>query len=224
MPSLGIITVSMRLFSTRFVNLPLTQPTDVSYNLNHKFVDFSNRFGGGAYNLSAAAELRFQRIQDSIATNPQFSFISPRYFTAYAESVFPIVFFIDGRATNSLSLDLTVARGFFQDGRMPPDFFRSNASSVQDKLGGISVIVETHPVQPGKNNGTVNSYTVDPNSATFADSCKAYTDFVDITIRGLYPNATGALLKALNQNLDFLFSALSTPGQTGGCTQVPAFV
>jgi hypothetical protein len=62
-----------------------------------QFADFSNRFGAGKYNLTVAGELRIQRIQESIATNPEFSFVSPRYVTAYAESVFPINFFIDGR-------------------------------------------------------------------------------------------------------------------------------
>lgn len=147
--------------------------------------------------------------------------MSPRYFTAFAESFFPLAFFVDGRETNSLTLDLTVARGFFQDGRMPADFFRSNISWTLGAIGGgVEVIFEAHPVLPGANNGTINSYTVDPNSANLSNGCKAYTDFVDVIVRGLYPNATGPLLQALNQNLDFFFGAIST----SGCTQVPAFV
>ena len=170
-----------------------------------------------------AAEIRFQRIQDSIATNPNFSLISPRYFTAYAESIFPLTFFVDGRETDSLTLDMNVARGFFQDGRLPDDFFRSNISwTLNDIGGGIGEIFSKHPIQPGGNNGTVNSYTVNPNSANFSEFCKLYTDFVNITIHGLYPNATGPLLDALNRNLDFFYSALSESDQ--GCTQVPPFV
>ncbi|KAJ2925643.1 heme-thiolate peroxidase, partial [Candolleomyces eurysporus] len=49
--------------------------------LFQKFVDFSNQYGDGYYNLTVAGELRFQRLQDSIATNPQFSFKNVRYFT-----------------------------------------------------------------------------------------------------------------------------------------------
>jgi hypothetical protein len=167
-----------------------------------------------------AAEFRFQRIQDSIATNPQFNFISPRYFTAYAESVFPLAFFVDGRHENPLHLNMTVARGFFQNSRMPDDFFRSNISWGLDLIGnGIDTIFKPHPIEPGANNGTLNSYTLDPNSADFNNgSCKLYTDFVNITVRGLYPNAKGPLLAALNKNLDFFFGPLA-----GGCTQVPAF-
>lgn len=166
-----------------------------------------------------AQEFRFQRIQDSIATNPQFSFISPRYFTAYAESFFPLAFFVDGRHENPLHLDMTVARGFFQNSRMPDGFFRSNTSWGLNLIGdGIDFIFKPHPIEPGANNGTLNSYTLDPNSADFSNFCKLYTDFVNITIRGLYPNAKGPLLTALNRNLDFFFSPLE-----GGCTQVPPF-
>ncbi|EAU87196.2 hypothetical protein CC1G_10475 [Coprinopsis cinerea okayama7 len=47
-----------------------------------QFVEYSNIHGGGFYNLTAATELRYQRIQQSIATNPEMSFVSPRWFTA----------------------------------------------------------------------------------------------------------------------------------------------
>ncbi|KAF8958560.1 Chloroperoxidase [Flammula alnicola] len=205
-----------------------TTRADAFFGDNHSFNEtlfdelttFSNKFGAGFYNLTVATEFRFQRIQDSIATNPQFSFISPRYYTAYAESVFPIAFFIDGRDP-SLQLDMNVARGFFQNSRMPNDFFRSNVSWTVNLIGGgIGLIFEPHPIEPGANNGSINSYTLDPNSADFSDFCKLYTDFVNNTVRGLYPNAKGALLNALNKNLDFFFSPLAD----SGCTQVPPFV
>ena len=81
-----------------------------------QFSNFTNRFGSGNYNATVAGELRYQRIHDSIATNPEFSFVSPRYFTAYAESVFQFLFFVDGRVSDS-QLNLTVARGFFRANR-----------------------------------------------------------------------------------------------------------
>ncbi|KIM43689.1 hypothetical protein M413DRAFT_443597 [Hebeloma cylindrosporum] len=205
-----------------------TTRADFFFGDNHSFNEtlfdeltaFSNKFGGGFYNLSVAAEFRFQRIQDSIATNPQFDFISPRYFTAYAESIFPLTFFIDGR-DKSLHLDMNVARGFFQNSRFPDGFFRSNTSITLDVIGGgIDYIFSKHPVPPGSNNGTVNSYTPNPNSADFTQFCKLYTDFVNITIRGLYPNAKGALLTALNKNLEYFYSPLVG----SGCPQVPPFV
>ncbi|KAF9484105.1 Cloroperoxidase [Pholiota conissans] len=188
-----------------------------------QFVDFSNKFGGGFYNLTVAQELRFQRIQQSIATNPQFSFTFPRYFTAFAESVFPLTFFTDGRHESPLQLDMTVARGFFQDSRMPADFFRSNVSWTLEKIGpGVGAVFSAHPIPPGGNvNNTVNTYTPDPNAANFSNLCKLYTDFVNVTVRGLYSDAKGVLLEALNKNLDFLFDAIK--GQ-GSCVQVPPFV
>ncbi|KIM43700.1 hypothetical protein M413DRAFT_387030 [Hebeloma cylindrosporum] len=205
-----------------------TTRADFFFGDNHSFYEtlfnqltaFSNKFGAGFYNLSVAAEFRFQRIQDSIATNPQFGFSSPRYFTAYAESVFPVAFFIDGRDTSG-QLDMKVARGFFQNSRFPDGFFRSGISTTSTVIGaGIDFIFSKHPIPPGGNNGAVNSYTPDPNSADLSQLCKLYTDFVNNTIRGLYPNAKGVLLAALNKNLDFFYSPLAG----SDCPQVPAFV
>ncbi|KIJ31387.1 hypothetical protein M422DRAFT_36236 [Sphaerobolus stellatus SS14] len=184
-----------------------------------EFIAFSNKFGGGKYNLTVASEFRWQRIQESTATNPNFSFISPRYFTAYAESTFPITFFVDGRNEDG-ALSLDVARGFFQDSRMPNGFFRANQSIGLDIIGSlIDFIFEPHPIQPGGNQGRVNSYTVDPNSANFSQFCQLYQDFVNNTVKGLYPNPQGVLRDNLNTNLGFFFSPL----QGSGCPQVFPF-
>ena len=214
----GTTTASTRRSLTRFVaSLSRTQ---ISYYFFFQLTAFSDKFGAGYYNFSVAAEFRYQRIQDSIATNPQFSFISPRYFTAYAESVFPIAFFIDGR-DSSEHLDMNVARGFFEDSRFPDGFFRPNKSSTMNSIGErMNFLFSEHPIPPGGNNGTLNSYTPNPNSADLSQFCKLYTDFVNITIRGLYPLAKGVLLEALNKNLDYLYSVIGDPD----CPQVPAFV
>jgi hypothetical protein len=172
-----------------------------------EFVDFSNRFGAGKYNLTVAAELRFRRIQDSIATNPTFSFVSPRFFTAYAESVFPINFFIDGRQTDR-QLDLDAALGFFRDMRMPDGFFRPSKPMGADDLDKVAA---AHPISPGRNVNGVNTYTPDPTSADFSTPCLLYVNFVNQTIRGLYPNPTGVLKDALNRNLDFLYEFIANP-------------
>lgn len=166
---------------------------------------FSNKFGAGKYNLTVAGEHRFQRIKDSIATNPTFSFVAPRFFTAYAESVFPINFFIDGRQDDG-QLDLTVARGFFQDMRMPDDFFRANGTKGAD---GIDAVAAAHPVPPGANTGAINTFTPDPTSADFNTFCLLYVNFVNQTIKGLYPNPTGILRDALNINLNFLYQPIA---------------
>jgi len=179
-----------------------------------QFISFSNKFGDGEYNLTAAAELRAQRIQQSIKTNPQFSFLSPRYFTAFAESIFPLVFFVDGRASN-LSVPITNARGFFQNMEMPQDFFRANQSFGIDAIGqGIGIIFQAHPIQPGANQG-INNYVLNPASANLSEFCLLYTNFVNETVRSLYPAPTGVLLDALKGNLDNFYSGIKNQG----CTQ-----
>ena len=179
-----------------------------------QFSSFSAEFGGGNYNLTVAAELRHQRIQQSIATNPEFSFISPRYFTAFAESIFPLVFFVDGRLAN-LELNMTNARGFFQNSEMPEDFFRAKQPFGLNEIGaGIDIIFAAHPIQPGANQG-VGNFVLDPASANLSQFCLLYTNFVNETVRSLYPSPTGILRDALNANLDNFFSPLPTQG----CTQ-----
>ena len=88
-----------------------------------QFEAFSNQYGAGFFNETVSAEYRFYRIQKSIATNPNFTLILPRYATVYAEAAFPFRFFVDGRIQNG-QLNLTDARGFFQNNEMPKGFFR----------------------------------------------------------------------------------------------------
>lgn len=206
----------MRRYSIRSVYLicfPIVPP-----RFSKQLVEFSNRFGGGKYNFTVASEFRWQRIQDSIATNPNMSFVSPRYFTAYAESTFPINFFIDGRL-KTRELDLNVARSFFQDNKMPDGFFRSNGSRGAQ---GMDLVANPYPIQPGRNVGGVNNYVTDPTSANFSTFCLLYENFVDKTVKGLYPNPTGVLRKALNINLDYFFQGLTSVGDRGpdACQQV----
>ncbi|KAF9526201.1 heme-thiolate peroxidase [Crepidotus variabilis] len=184
--------------------------------LFQQFVDFSNRFGGGKYNLTVAGELRYQRIQESIATNPNFTFISPRFFTAYAESTFPVNFFVDGRKNGTEEagqLDMDAARSFFETSKFPEDFFRP-AGPTGPK--GINEVFKAHPVQPGKNMGTVNSYTVDPTSADLTKFCLLYENFVNQTIARLYPSPKGALRQALNVALEHMYKGMADPE----CTQL----
>ncbi|KIJ34119.1 hypothetical protein M422DRAFT_263767 [Sphaerobolus stellatus SS14] len=136
----------------------LLSSVDSTHMHSSKLVKSSNDFGGGILNITSAAAFRVQRVQESIATNPKFTFNAPRYVGAYSETAFPPVFWVDGRkADHHLSLD--VALGFFEDGRMPNGFFRTNPSTGFDVL--ITVIGEIfrfHPIRPGSNQGCVNSY------------------------------------------------------------------
>ncbi|KIJ27631.1 hypothetical protein M422DRAFT_190789 [Sphaerobolus stellatus SS14] len=74
--------------------------------LFNEFVDFSNKFGGGVFNLTAAAEYRFHRIQESIATSPQFSLVAPRILNAYGDPAVATILFVDGRKADG-RLNLT---------------------------------------------------------------------------------------------------------------------
>jgi len=195
---------------------------DFFFGDNHSFnstlfaqlADFSNKFGGGFYNLTVASEIRFQRIQQGIATNPQFSLLSPRFTTAYGESAFILVFFVDGRKADA-KLSMKDALGFFRDSRMPDDFHRTDLSKSADAVNNfIGDIFAAHPTQPGKNNGTVNSFTVDPSSPDLNDGCGLYENFVNNIVVPLYPNPQGVLRDNLKANLNFFF------GPFQGCTQL----
>jgi hypothetical protein len=182
-----------------------------------QFSNFSTVFGGGEYNLTVAAELRNQRFLQSMATDPEFSFVSPRFFTAYSEAVFPTVFFVDGRAAN-FSLPLTHARRFFQNMHMPDGFFRANRPFGLNDVGPLAMMVlNAHPIQPGANQGPVaGNYVVDPTSANLSNFCGTYTNWANVTVPSFYPNPTGALLDALKGNLNNFF----IPAGQQGCTQV----
>ncbi|KAJ2925164.1 heme-thiolate peroxidase, partial [Candolleomyces eurysporus] len=180
-----------------------------------KLVDFSNRYGGGFYNYTVAGELRYSRIQDSIATNPQFSFKNVRYITAYGETVFPVNFFVDGRVTTDRKLSMEDAASFFRDMRFPPDFHRSDHPTSNQ---GVDQVIAAHSWLPGGNaDGKVNNYVVDPTSADFEHRCRLYDRVVESVVE-LYPSPTGILKRNLIKNLQYWYTAVNI--SLGGCTQL----
>lgn len=177
-------------------------------------VDFSNQYGAGKYNFTVAGEFRWHRIQESIATNPNFTFVSPRFFTAYAEIIFPAVLFVDGRVSDG-QLDMTNARGFFEHSRFPDNFWRTNITLGLEYLrDNFPAVQDAHPIQPGKNHG-LNNYVLDPTSPDMSGGfCALYTKFVNETVKGLYPNPKGVLRSAVKRNLRYLFTSLDGFGCT----------
>lgn len=144
-------------------------------------METSNEFGDGKYNVTVAAEVRWNRILDSMARNPSFNFLIPRYFTAYAESVFPYRFFVDGRDAileENPQLDLTAARGFFQNSEYPVDFWRRNGSFGLSSTPGIGADIDAvsapHFILPGVNEGAGN-YVVDPTDPGFPGGVRILT-------------------------------------------------
>ncbi|PPQ78776.1 hypothetical protein CVT25_010649 [Psilocybe cyanescens] len=187
---------------------------DFNETLFDQLVEYSNKYGAGRYNITVAGEFKFRRIEDSIATNPNFSLVAPRIFTVYAEAAFPINFFIDGRQTDG-QLNLGAARSFMQNMRFPDNFFRRNGSIGADGLNDIAAL---HPIQPGTNVGRVNNYVVDPKSADLTQFCLMYTNFVKDTVQKLYPAPTGILRQSLKLNLGFFYNSL--PAEVPGCSEV----
>ncbi|KAK0544806.1 hypothetical protein OC846_005226 [Tilletia horrida] len=185
------------------------------------FVDKSNKYGGGKYNLAAATEVRWARIQDSIARNPTFDFTTPRYFTAYGESAFPLHFFVDGRGTPE-ELDLVSARSFFQTNKFPKGFYRREGEhGIPDLVPDIVHMITSHFIQPGGNKGAGN-YVVDRNEKSlFTFSCNIYTKHVNVTVPSQYPVATtkGALLTALKANLHSFYLG-ATEGGSSDCPEI----
>jgi hypothetical protein len=169
-------------------------------------VDFSNRYGDGYYNLTVAAEYRFHLIQQGIATNPNFSYVFPRYLTGYGESVIALNLFVDGRDNTTVlggkKLDMTTALSFFRDSKFPPDFHRSSSPAVNT---GLEEIMAAHPVRPGRNlDGKINNYVVDEASPSEAGGCSLYNYFIDQVI-ALYPNPKGVLRRNLIINMQYFY-------------------
>ncbi|KAJ2914351.1 heme-thiolate peroxidase, partial [Candolleomyces efflorescens] len=179
-----------------------------------KFVDFSNRYGGGFYNLTVAAELRYSRIQDSIATNPEFQFRNVRFITAYGESVFPINLFVDGRSSER-KLSMPDATSFFRDMKFPDDFHRSSVPASNENATSLLAV---HPWSPGFNaNNQLDNYVVDPNSADFEHPCRLYEVVVGM-VQEFYPQPTGILRRNLIKNLGYWYQGVNIA--LGGCTEL----
>lgn len=210
--------------STTRLDAYLGNNFELNDGLWNQYIEYSNTYGAGYYNLTVAQELRNRRILQSIAENPEFDFTSPRYFTAYAESTFPYTFFVDGRAaidaTTGLNQGLHISNAtlFFKDNRFPKDFWRAPKPA---SANGIVQVFTAHPIAPGRNAGKVNSYTVDPNSGSFTNFCALYYNFLNQTVKTLYPDPTGILQRNLAINLGYLYESLPTlPGSTVKCDQL----
>lgn len=108
---------------------------------------------------------------------------------------------------------MDVALGFFRDYKMPVDFHRAAKPIVND---GAPEIFGAHPIAPGRNTNGVNTYTPDPTSATLAEFCVLYENFVNRTVKGLYPNPTGVLRRNLILNLEYFYSGQPS---VAGCQQ-----
>ncbi|KAE9396118.1 Cloroperoxidase [Gymnopus androsaceus JB14] len=161
----------------------------------------------GTLDITSAAVHRHNRILDSMARNPNFTFTTPRYLTAYAETTFPLAFFVSHQKSDtSLSLGLDDARSFLQNNKFPDGFYRRNGS-----YGLTEVFAPFPDVLPGKNEG-VGNYVVDPEDPGFNGGglCYAYYKQSNLTL-AMYPDPTDELRTALQQNMASFYSALGDP-------------
>ena len=124
----------------------------------------ANLVGDGLITIESASLQKALRINDSIARNPTFWFQTPRFLTAYAETTFPLAFFVSNQTANTtLNATLDNARSFFDLHQYPEGFYRRQApydfSEVSTMFGKIFDLVG---VPAGHNEG-VNNFVTDPN-------------------------------------------------------------
>ncbi|KAE9399086.1 heme-thiolate peroxidase [Gymnopus androsaceus JB14] len=179
--------------------------------LSQAAIDFGSN---GTLDINSAAVHRHNRILDSMARNPNFTFVIPRYLTAYAETTFPLAMFVSNQTSDSsMTLNLDDARSFFQNHKYPDNFFRRNGSYGNDEVGTlITEVFELFPdILPGNNEGAGN-YVLDPNDPGFNGdgTCYAYYKQTNFTL-SLYPDPTDELRTALQQNLATFYITLGDP-------------
>jgi len=172
--------------------------------------------GNGTLDLPSFTLHRHNRILDSMARNPNFTFVSPRFLTAYAEATFPLGFFVSNQTSDtSIPLGLDDARSFFQNSKFPDNFWRRNGTyDFPEVVELVIEVYEAFPVLPGNNEGAGN-YVVDPEDPGLglngADAlCYAYYKQSNLTL-SLYPDPTEELRAALITNMANFYTVLGDP-------------
>jgi len=124
----------------------------------------ANLVGNGLLTVESSSLQKALRINDSIARNPTFSFDTPRFITAYAETTFLLAFFVSNQTANTtLNVTLDNARSFFQTHQYPEGFYRRQAPYDFDEVTVMSTkIYDLIQVPPGYNDG-VGNFVVNPD-------------------------------------------------------------
>ncbi|KAF8138810.1 heme-thiolate peroxidase [Boletus edulis] len=177
--------------------------------LFNAFNESAAQVGNSMITFEAAALDRAIRINDSIARNPEFSFETPRFLGAIAETGFFFAMFVNNQtADNEKPLSLDDAESFFGNHKFPQGFYRRQGPYEFPMVKNVTyTFVDMIGVKPGNNNG-VNNYVVNPEDPmTF---CYFYQKQVNLTA-SLYPNPTGALKQAIKANLQTYYETLGDP-------------
>ena len=182
--------------------------------------------------VESASLQKSLRINDSIARNPTFSFDTPRYLTAYAETTFPLAFFVSNQTVDTtINATLDNARSFYELHKYPDGFYRRQGTYDFTQVGIMfDKIFGMVRVMPGRNEG-VGNYVVNPEDngsvrrsfvdparrffpvlmfSSFFQLCYAYQRQVNITAE-LYPNPTSELETAIKANLITFYQTLEDP-------------
>ncbi|KAI9568276.1 heme-thiolate peroxidase [Boletus coccyginus] len=196
-----------------------------NYNFNETLFDqleyAANLVGHGLVTVESSSLQKALRINDSIARNPTFSFDTLRYLTAYAETTFPLAFFVSNQMANTtLNVTLDNARSFFQTHQYPEGFYRRQAPYDFNELSVMfAKIYELVQVPPGYNDG-VGNYVVNLDDDDGSVLCYAYQKQVNLTAQ-LYPDPTSELETAIKANLATFYQLL--PPQDPPCKQLFPF-
>ena len=120
--------------------------------------DAANLVGGGLITVESASLQKSLRVNDSIAHNPTFSFGTPRYLTAYAETAFPLAFFVSNQTANTtINATLDDAWSFFEQHKYPDGFYRRQAPyDFAEVRAMFKLIFNFVGVPPGRNEGVGN--------------------------------------------------------------------
>ncbi|KAN0097127.1 heme-thiolate peroxidase [Tylopilus felleus] len=172
-------------------------------------VHAAHAVGGGAVTIEAGVLDRRLRVEDSIARNPQFSYVSPRFVGATAETGFAIAMFTHNQTADTTTpLDLDAARSFFQHHRFPDGFYRRQDPYEFPKVTNLTQrLIQMVGVRPGQNNG-VNNYIVDTEDC--ANFCYFYQKQANSTVQR-YHNPSPILVEVLKKDLELYYQTLGDP-------------
>ncbi|KAF8437187.1 Chloroperoxidase [Boletus edulis BED1] len=169
--------------------------------LFNELIHSANQVGEGYVTVEAAALNRRRRIDDSVARNPVFSFETPRFLGAIAESGFALAMFVHNQTEDSTkSLALNDAWSFFNLHMYPEGFYRRQGPFEFPHVKALTYkLVDMVGRRPGHNEGEYN-YVVNPEDPAT----------VNLTAQ-LYPDPPFILRKAIKANLATYYEALGDP-------------
>jgi hypothetical protein len=89
-----------------------------------QFKAFNARISQGRATFASLAEYRFQRFQDSVASNADFTFLLPRYLFSYGEAALTLRLFANHKDGEDGSVSEADLDSFFVRNRFPEDWYR----------------------------------------------------------------------------------------------------